>query len=60
MDAVETKEWLTPKEVQQLFQLGRTKVYELVTTGELPAIKIGRAVRIRKSEVERFIESNRY
>ena len=54
------KELLNPAEVQEMLGIGRTKVYELITRRELPAVRIGRAVRVRKGDVERFLEGNRY
>ena len=47
---------LTVPEVQSLTQLGRTKVYELIQTGQLPIIRIGRSVRIRRDALERWID----
>jgi len=38
-------------EVEQLLGLGKTKTLELVKTGELEAIRIGRALRIFQSSV---------
>ncbi len=42
-------------ECAETLGLSRTKVYELVTSGDLRALHIGRAVRIEVSEVERFV-----
>ncbi len=50
------KTLLRISECQTALGLGRSKVYELVTSGELRAIHIGRAVRIPASEVARFVE----
>ncbi len=43
---------LTIKDVQELTQLGRTKIYELIRDGDLPFLKIGRSVRIRREALE--------
>lgn len=37
--------------------IGKTKFYELLRVGEIRASKIGKALRVRRSELERFIES---
>lgn len=50
-----SKTLLRIPECMETLGLGRSKVYELVTSGELRAIRIGRAVRIPASEVERFV-----
>ena len=33
-------------EVQEALNLSRSKTYELIASGELPAIRIGRCVRV--------------
>ena len=47
MSSTKYSEWLSLKDVQQMLGIGRTKTYELVTTGELPAERIGRVVSSR-------------
>ena len=51
MSNTKHSEWLSLKDVQQLLGLGRTKAYELVTTGELPAVRIGRCIRVNHSKL---------
>ena len=46
---------LTVDEVQQLTKLGRTKVYGLIRDGQLPIVRIGRSVRIRREALERWL-----
>jgi len=53
-------EWLTLKDVQQLVGIGRTKAYELVTTGELPAVRIGRCIRVNRTELDEWLRTQRY
>lgn len=48
---------LTIKEVQDITRLGRTKVYELMRDGELPVVRIGRAIRVRREALEQWLES---
>ena len=47
---------LTIPEAASRLSLGRSKTYELIERGLLPVVRIGRAVRIPASEVERFVE----
>ena len=54
------KEWLTISEVQALLDIGSTKAYGLVQTGELPAIRIGRALRVHRYDIDAWAERNRY
>jgi excisionase family DNA binding protein len=53
-------EWLSLKDVQQLLGIGRTKTYELVTVGELPAVRIGRCIRVNRTELDEWLRTQRY
>jgi excisionase family DNA binding protein len=53
-------EWLSLKDFQQLIGIGRTKAYELVVTGELPAVRIGRCIRINRRELDEWLHRQRY
>lgn len=44
-----------PEAAEQL-GIGRTKIYEMISKGELPAIRIGRAVRISASALRKWVE----
>ena len=50
----------TIADVQSILQIGRTKAYKLVTSGQLRSIKIGSSIRIPKSALLEFIEKPRY
>ena len=54
------EEMLTIREVQDILKCGKTTAYSLVSQRLIPATRIGRSLRIRKSDLERFIEDNRY
>ncbi len=43
-------------EVAKALGLGRTKIYELIDAGELPVIRVGRAVRVSVSAVQKWVE----
>ena len=45
-----------PEEVAKLTALGRTKVFELIASGELASISVGRARRIPRAALERWID----
>jgi excisionase family DNA binding protein len=53
-------EWISISEVQEILGLGRTKTYELVATGEIKAVCVGRAVRTNRNAVDAYMERNRY
>lgn len=46
---------LTVNEVVRLLGLGRTTVFTMLAARELPAVRIGRAVRIPREALERWI-----
>lgn len=54
------REWLSVKELRVLTGLGRTKLYEVVASGELEAIKVGRAVRVSRTSFEEWTHRNIY
>ena len=43
-------------EVAKYLSLGRSKTYELLATGELPAVRIGRSVRVPAAALQRWVE----
>lgn len=55
---METKprEWMTVPEVAEELHIPRSRAYELVAQGELPAVRIGeRSIRVNRAELERFL-----
>jgi excisionase family DNA binding protein len=54
------KEWLKVPEAAELLGLPKTRAYELIQQGELPAVRIGeRTIRVNRSELERFLLESR-
>jgi excisionase family DNA binding protein len=45
-----------PEQVARLTGLGRTKVFELIATGELESTKVGRSRIVLARSVERLLE----
>ncbi|NSC21514.1 helix-turn-helix domain-containing protein [Streptomyces albus subsp. chlorinus] len=52
-----TDELLTVREVTAILKLGRTKVYDLIRTKELPSLTIGRSRRIPAQAVRAYLMS---
>ena len=50
---------LTIPQVAKALNLGKTKIYELIWKEHLPVQKFGRAVRVSKEELERWLEERR-
>jgi len=42
-------------EVARLLNLSKSKTYELLASGEIPAVRIGRAVRVRPEALMRYL-----
>ncbi len=49
------REFLTYRQTAELLGVCERKVWELVNRGEIPKIKFGRSVRVRRSDVEKFL-----
>ena len=43
----------------RMIGVGRTKLYELISSGELETIKIGKATRITTASLHRLVERHR-
>jgi excisionase family DNA binding protein len=50
-----TKLLLTISEATEVLAISRSKVYELLNSGHLPSVHIGRSRRIRVRDVEDFV-----
>jgi len=48
---------LRPEEAREILGLGRTKIYALIASGELPVVRIGGNVRIPMDELRAWIKS---
>jgi excisionase family DNA binding protein len=46
---------LKVEEAAELMSVGRSKAYELIRTGELPHLRIGRSVRVPVGPLEKWI-----
>lgn len=47
---------LTVPQVMELIQMKHTKVCELIARGEIPSIQIGRSRRVRRVDLEKWLE----
>ncbi len=53
-------EVMTPEQAAAYLQLNRETLYRFIREGRIPASKIGRHWRLLKSDLNRFLEENRY
>lgn len=50
------REVLTPMEVADYLRIGRTQAYQRIRDCEIPSFRIGRSIRVRRSDVEAYAE----
>ncbi len=60
MTASDDQEFLTVSQVRERLQIGKSKAYSLVATRSIPSIRVGRCLRIRRADLDRYIRDNRY
>ena len=48
---METSDILTIPEVAEYLKLSKSKVYKMVQRGDIPSFKIGKSVRLRRTDV---------
>jgi excisionase family DNA binding protein len=54
------KSWLTVPEIAEELSIPRTRCFDLIQRGELPAVRIGeRSIRVNRAELERFLLESR-
>jgi excisionase family DNA binding protein len=58
--AVEEAAWISYSEAQKYVGLGRTKLWELISSGDIEAAKVGRAVLISRRSLEDYMKRNSY
>ena len=56
MSAAESQLLFTVKEFAAILQISRTKVYELIYAGSLHSVKIGTCRRIRRNDLDEFVQ----
>jgi excisionase family DNA binding protein len=55
-DTNTSPELLNLAEVQRLLNIGRTSVYQLMASGALPSVKIGRRTLFARKDVDAFVD----
>ena len=49
---------MSPGDVAKFLGLGRTRTYELLSAGIIPSVRIGRLRKVRRTDVDKFIQSH--
>ena len=52
-------EYLKVPEVAEGLRIAPGRTYELVGSGEIPSVRIGRSVRVSRRELEKWLEKQR-
>jgi excisionase family DNA binding protein len=54
------REWLKVPEVAEELGIPRSRAYDLIQRGDLPAVRVGeRSIRVNRRELERFLLESR-
>ena len=52
--------WMRVPDAAAYFSVPRSRMYDLIQRGEMPAVRIGkRSIRVNRKEVERFLAEDR-
>jgi excisionase family DNA binding protein len=54
------KQWMSPAEVRDYAGIGRTKLWELLSSGALEGAKVGRAVKVNRSSLDEYMRRHSY
>ncbi len=58
--SISQQTWLTVPEAAEELRIPRSRCYELIAQGALPAVRIGqRSIRVNREELERFLLKTR-
>ena len=49
---------LKPEEVANLLTISRSFAYQLMQTGQIPTVRLGRSCRVRPQDLAEYLESN--
>ncbi len=51
---------LSIDEVCQALGMGKSWTYRRIKSGEIPSVKLGRSIKVRREDLEGYLESRRY
>ena len=53
-------ELLSMAEVCRALGMGKSWTYRRVKSGEIPSVKLGRSIKVRREDLDEYLESRRY
>ena len=51
---------LSMPEVCQVLGMGKSWVYRRLRSGEIPSVKLGRSIKVKREDLEEYLEKQRY
>ena len=51
---------LSIPELCQGLGMGKSWVYRRLRSGEIPSVKLGRSIKVKREDLEEYLESRRY
>jgi excisionase family DNA binding protein len=54
--SISTEKLLKCEQVASILNISRSQTYKIVNEGHLPSIKIGKSVRVRASDLEKYLD----
>ena len=55
-----SSELLSVLEVSQKVSMGKSWVHQRIRSGEIPSIRLGNNIKVRREDLEEYLESRRY
>ena len=51
---------LSMQEVCEALGMGKSWTYRRIKSGEIPSVKLGRSIKVKREDLEEYLESRRY
>ncbi len=51
---------LSPDEVCEALGMGKSWTYRKLKSGEIPSVKLGRSIKVKREDLEEYLENHRY
>ncbi len=52
--------FVSVEEMRRVLGIGRTRAYEMVAERTIPAVRVGRLIRIRRADIEQYLAKHPY
>jgi excisionase family DNA binding protein len=52
-------EFYTAKDIAKILQISKTSAYQLLRSNQIATVRIGKSVRVRKEDLEEYIQKSR-